>query len=200
MKQVLTFFVVAGFILIGTSKPAFAQGESKPAPATPPAFNVRAEFLDDLKDFEDKLVSLADAFPQEKYTWRPGEGVRSVSEMFLHVAGGNFGFPTSWGAPPPTGIERKGFEKSTTDKAKVIELLKQSFDYMRQSATKLSDADLARAVKMFGQETTVSGVLFFAATHQHEHLGQAIAYARMNGVVPPWTAARQAKQQAQPKK
>jgi uncharacterized damage-inducible protein DinB len=116
------------------------------------------------------------------------------------LAGGNFGFPSYWNAQPPTGIERKGFEKSTTDKTKVIELLKQSYGYMRQSAESLSDADLAKAVKMFGKETTVSGVLFFAATHQHEHLGQAIAYARMNGVVPPWTAARQAKQQAQPKK
>ena len=200
MKQALAFLTVVGLILGGTSKPAFAQAGSKPAQAAPPAFNVRAEFLDDLKEVEDKVVSLAEAFPQEKYTWRPAEGVRSVSEVFLHLAGGNFGFPTLWGAQPPAGIERKGFEKSTTDKGKVIELLKQSYDYMRQSAASLSDADLARGVKMFGQETTASGALFFVATHQHEHLGQAIAYARMNGVVPPWTAARQAKQQTPPKK
>lgn len=201
MKPTLAFFlVVLGLALGGTSKPTFAQAGSKPAQAAPPTFKIRAEFLDDLKDVEDKAVSLAEAFPQEKYTWRPAEGVRSVSEVFLHLAGGNFGFPTFWGAQPPAGIERKGLEKSTTDKTRVIELLKQSYDYMRQAATNLSDADLAKAVKMFGQETTASGVLFFVATHQHEHLGQAIAYARMNGVVPPWTAARQAKQQAQPKK
>ena len=198
MKQTLAFFAVAGLILSGSSRLAFAQAGSKPSQA--PAFNARTEFLNDLKDVEDKVVSLAEAFPQEKYTWRPAEGVRSVSEVFLHLAGGNFGFPSYWNAQPPAGIERKGFEKSTTDKTKVIELLKQSYGYMRQSAESLSDADLAKAVKMFGQETTVSGVLFFAATHQHEHLGQAIAYARMNGVVPPWTAARQAIQQAQPKK
>jgi uncharacterized damage-inducible protein DinB len=202
MKPAAVLFIVLGLILGlgGTLEPAFAQAESKPAPGAAPAFNIRAEFLDDLKDLEDKVVSLAEAFPQEKYTWRPAEGVRSVSEVFLHFAGGNFGFPTYWGAQPPAGIERKGFEKSTTDKRKVIELVKQSYDYMRKAAENLSDADLARSVKMFGEETTVSGVLFTVATHQHEHLGQAIAYARMNGVVPPWTAARQAKQQAQPKK
>jgi uncharacterized damage-inducible protein DinB len=200
MKQALAFLIVVGLILCGTSKPGFTQTPSKPPQAAPPVFNVRAEFLDDLKEVEDKVVSLAEAFPQEKYTWRPAEGVRSTSEVFLHLAGGNFGFPTFWGIQPPAGIERKGFEKSTTDKTKVVELLKQSYDHMRQSVATLSDADLAKAVKMFGQETTVSGALFFVATHQHEHLGQAIAYARMNGVVPPWTAARQAKQQAQPKK
>jgi uncharacterized damage-inducible protein DinB len=200
MKPAASFFAVLGLILCGTVKPVFAQTGSKPAPGAASAFNIRAQFLDDLKDTEDKVVSLAEAFPQEKYTWRPAAGVRSVGEVFLHLAGGNFGFPTYWGAQPPAGIERKGFEKSTTDKAKVIELVRQSYDYMRKAAQNLSDADLAKAVKMFGEETTVSGVLFTIATHQHEHLGQVIAYARMNGVVPPWTAARQAKQQAPPKK
>ncbi len=200
MRRTTTLFLVLGLMVGGSARRAFGQTEGKAAQAAPSAFNVRAEFLDDLKDVEDKVVSLAEAFPQEKYTWRPAEGVRSVSEVFLHLASGNFGFPTFWGAQPPAGIERKGFEKSTTDKTKVIELLKQSYDYMRQAAGKVSDADLTRAVKMFGQETTVSGVLFTVATHQHEHLGQAIAYARMSGVVPPWTAARQAKQQAPPKK
>lgn len=200
MRRTTTLFLVLGLMVGGSARRAFGQPEGKAAQAAPRAFNVRAEFLDDLKDVEDKVVSLAEAFPQEKYTWRPAEGVRSVSEVFLHLASGNFGFPTFWGAQPPAGIERKGFEKSTTDKTKVIDLLKQSYDYMRQAAGKVSDADLTRAVKMFGQETTVSGVLFTVATHQHEHLGQAIAYARMSGVVPPWTAARQAKQQAPPKK
>ncbi len=196
MKPTLAFLVVLGLVLGEASKPAFAQAGSKPTEAAPQTFNMRAEFLNDLKDVEDKAVSLAEAFPQEKYTWRPAEGVRSVSEVFLHLAAGNLGFPTFWGAQPLAGIERKGLEKSTTDKTKVIELLKRSYEYMRQAAANLSDADLAKAVKMFGQETTASGVLFFVATHQHEHLGQAIAYARMNGIVPPWTAARQ----AQPKK
>lgn len=161
--------------------------------------NVRAEFLEDLKDVEDKMVSLAEAFPQDKFTWRPGTGVRSVSEVFLHMAGGNFGFPSAWGATPPAGIQRQGFETSTTEKAQVIALMKQSYAYMRQSVENLSDADLAKSIKMFGQQRKVGSVLFITATHQHEHVGQLIAYARMTGVVPPWTAERLAKQPPPPK-
>jgi uncharacterized damage-inducible protein DinB len=156
--------------------------------------------LNDLKDVQDKVVSLAEAFPQEKYAWRPGTDVRSVSEVFLHLASGNFGFPMSWGVQPPAGIERKGFEKSTTDRAKVVALLNQSYAHIREAVLKMPDADLDKQVKLFGQQMTEGQVLFLVATHQHEHLGQAIAYARMNGVVPPWTAARQAKQTAAPKK
>ena len=87
--------------------------------------------------------------PQEKYSWRPGEGVRSVSEVFVHIAGANFLFPTFIG---------------------------------------VSDADLDKPTKLFGRSTTTREVLLVMATHMHEHLGQSIAYARVNGVVPPWSA------------
>jgi uncharacterized damage-inducible protein DinB len=205
MKRILGWIAVFGILLgAGTlSSFAGANGQaSTPAQAAAPAAaksDNRQAFLDDLKDMEEKMVGLAEAFPQDKYTWRPGEGVRSVSEVFLHLASGYFGFPTLWGVPPPAGFEFKGFDKSTTDKAKIIQQLKQSYAHMREAVEKIPDADLDKPVNFFGTKTTVNGVLFLIAAHLHEHLGQAIAYARINGVVPPWTAAREAKQAA-PKK
>lgn len=199
MKRFLGLILFVGLVSLGGAVRAFAQSESKPDEKAAPAKNNRVFFLDDLKDLQEKVVSLAEAFPADKYTWRPGEGVRSVSEVFLHIAGGNYGFPTVWGVAPPAGIERKGFDKSTTDKAKVVEQLKQSFGHMRQAVEKIPDAEMDKSVRFFGEPSTLSGALFDIAAHTHEHLGQAIAYARMNGVVPPWTAAHQAAQQPKPK-
>jgi uncharacterized damage-inducible protein DinB len=198
MKRVLVSAVILGWLCIGGAARALAQAGSKSA--APVAKDIRAQFLSDLKEVEDKMVGLAQAMPQEKYTWRPEEGVRSVSEVYLHLAGGNFGYPSFWGVKPPEGIQVRGFDKLTTDKAKVIELMKQSYEHMRKAVEGISDADLDKSIKFFGQTATLREVLFDIATHSHEHLGQSIAYARMNGIVPPWTAARQAKQAAAQKK
>jgi uncharacterized damage-inducible protein DinB len=156
-----------------------------PAPSAPSPF--RAEFLAQLEDAEKKLVALAEAIPQERYSWRPGEGVRSTSEVLLHIAGGNYFLPTFIGLQPPLSWTAE-MEKET-DKAKVIAALKESLAYLRQVANELPEAELDRAVKFFGRDSTVLGVLFLAANHLHEHLGQLIAYARVNGVAPPWSLA-----------
>lgn len=156
-------------------------------------FDYKASVLSDIKDTEKKFVGLAQAIPADKYTWRPGDGVRSVSEVFLHIAGANFGMPGFLGAAPAEGFNRQGFEKSTTDKDKVIEQLNKSFAYLESAVEKEPNADLTKETKIFGgHEATHGEVLFMIITDLHEHLGQMIAYARMNGVVPPWTAARQA--------
>jgi len=139
-------------------------------------------------DAGSKLVQLAEAIPAEKYTWRPGEGVRSVSEAFLHVAAGNFNIPNRIGTPRPEGLDIRGLEKSTTDKAKVIELLKQSVEHVKKAYTNVSDADLEKTAQWFGgRQATYREIMFFIDMHAHEHLGQMIAYARMNGVAPPWS-------------
>ncbi len=119
--------------------------------------------------------------------------VRSVSEIYMHIAGGNFSFPRAVGMPPPADVDFRGLDK-ITDKARVVEILKQSVEYVRQAVLKTPDADLDKPVKLFGADTTVRNVFYIIGTHQHEHFGLAIAYARANGVVPPWTAARQAQQ------
>ncbi len=153
------------------------------APAKTPGF--RDLFLQQLKDVEGKIVSLAEAMPQEKYTWKPADGVRSVAEVFTHIAGANYFLPTFMGVKPPTGLNPA--MAKLTDKAKVIDALKASFEHVRQAALNLPDSDLDKPAKMFGQATTYQGVLFLMANHMHEHLGQSIAYARSNGVTPPWS-------------
>ncbi|TAK53299.1 MAG: DinB family protein [Bacteroidetes bacterium] len=153
----------------------------------------RGDFLAQMKDVEEKIIGLAEAMPQEKYTWRPMEGVRSVSEVFMHIAGGNYLFPKFIGVKAPEGLSQD-MEKTVTDKAKVKEVLKLSFEHIRKAVMEMKDNDLENPVKMFGKETTFRDAIFTAATHMHEHLGQAIAYARMNAIVPPWTAAEQAEQ------
>jgi uncharacterized damage-inducible protein DinB len=164
------------------------------APSPDKAFDFRSEAVAELKAAQDELVSLAQAMPQEKYTWRPMEGVRSVSEVYLHVAAANFGLTAVAGAPPYPGFKFQGFEKSTTDKTKIIDLLNQSFDYAEKSIANMSEADMSKP-RNFQGFNTVGAVVFHIVAHAHEHLGQSIAYARMNHIVPPWTAAAQAKMQ-----
>ncbi|HSP35845.1 MAG TPA: DinB family protein [Thermoanaerobaculia bacterium] len=144
----------------------------------------RGDLLSDLDEVQDKIERLAGAMPQEKYNWRPAPGVRSVSEVFMHVAGGNYVLGTFIG-PPPTDVPKD--LESITDKAAVRAELKRSFTYLRHLITTTSDSDLDRVVKVFGTPQTERAVLITMLTHLHEHLGQSIAYARMNGVVPPWS-------------
>ncbi|MGC2332691.1 MAG: DinB family protein [Candidatus Acidiferrales bacterium] len=191
-KKLCVSVVVLGLLLTVRSVRAFGQDRSGAAKA----FDFRSEAIVELKAAQDELVSLAQAMPQEKYTWRPEEGVRSVSEVYLHVAAGNFGLTAVAGAPPYPGFKFQGFEKSTTDKTKIIDLLNQSFDYAEKSIANMSDADMSKP-RNFQGFNTVGAVVFHIVAHAHEHLGQSIAYARMNGVVPPWTAAAQAKMQQQ---
>ena len=185
-RSALSALVLACLLGTGAAGQFALAGES---PSPPEATGFRAEFLNQLDGVEKKLLDLAQATPEEKYTWRPGEGVRSVSEAYMHVAGANFFLTRMIGVEPPADVGRD-LEK-ITDKAKVLELLKQSLEHVRQAALKTPDAEMDKPVKMFGRETTVRDVFLLLALHQHEHLGQAIAYARMNGIVPPWSAARQ---------
>lgn len=194
MKRSLTNALVLALLLAGATA-ACAQSAAPQAPAAPTS-GFRADFLADWNDMAEKAVSLAQAMPAGKYNWRP-EGARSVSEIYLHIASGNYGLLRGMGIQPPAGMDPRTLEKSTTDKAKVVEILKQSFDHVRQAVLNTSDADLDKPARLFGQETTVRNVLYLLGTHQHEHFGLTIAYARSNGVVPPWTAARQAQQQQQ---
>jgi uncharacterized damage-inducible protein DinB len=141
------------------------------------------------------------AVPAEKYPWRPGEGVRSFSEVFLHVAAANYNLPKLIGTPPPDGFRVQGYDKSITDKAKVIEAMKDSFTHLRQAVINMPDADLEKQLDWFGGKNTERGILLFVMRHMAEHLGQSIAYARVNGIVPPWAEEmqQQMKPQAKPK-
>jgi uncharacterized damage-inducible protein DinB len=164
------------------------QPAGTPAAAGAPTSGYRAEFLKELGDLESKYVQLAEQMPAEKYTWRPGEGVRSVAEVFMHMSQANYGLARRLGAQPPAGFTPQGFEKSTTDKAKIVDHLKQSFAHLRNAAISANDADADKTMPWFGGQTiTQRGFLTFLIRHAGEHLGQSIAYARVNGVKPPWS-------------
>jgi uncharacterized damage-inducible protein DinB len=166
---------------------------------TPGVSGYRAEVLAEVRVQEDKFWRLADAIPADKYSWRPGPDVRSISELFLHVATANYNLPKLIGTPPPPGVDIPKLEKSTSDKAKVISILKDSFTHERDAIMKMRDADLEKSLDWFGGKNTERGLLLFMTRHTAEHLGQSIAYARFIGITPPWTEDQQ-RQQAQPSK
>ena len=148
---------------------------------------MQAALVGNFGEVSKKLLDLAEAFPADKYSWRPAEGIRSVSEVFMHVAGANFFLSGPFGQEMPADFE-KGMEKKVTEKADVIAWLKRSIDYAHKT---FASADLAQGgdqVEFFGQEMSKDSILLILLGHNHEHLGQAIAYARSTGVVPPWSA------------
>ncbi|MGB9466111.1 MAG: DinB family protein [Candidatus Acidiferrum sp.] len=197
MRGISLCFLGVTVFAIGMGSTCRAQdkpAENAATAAAAPTSGARAEFIDRLDFYEQRFTSLAQAVPAEKYTWRPGEGVRSIGEVFLHVAAANFNLPRLIGVPPPAGLDVPGLEKSTTDKAKIIQTLKDSFAHYRQGVLSLSEADVEKTVKLFGKDRTYRYVFLFCTGHLGEHLGQSIAYARSNGVVPPWTEEQQQQQ------
>lgn len=160
---------------------------------TPGVAGYRSEILAEVMIQEDKFTRLAEAVPAEKYTWRSSPDVRSFAEVFLHVSVANYNLYKLVGTPPPAGLDVKTFEKSTTDKAKVIATLKDSFAHAKKAITAMPDADLDKSMDWFGGKNTERGILLFIVRHAAEHLGQSIAYARFIGIVPPWTEDLQKK-------
>jgi uncharacterized damage-inducible protein DinB len=161
---------------------AFARAQNAPRSAPLPT-GFRAEFLANLDEVQEKILDLAESTPAEKYPWRPANDVRSISEVYMHIAGANYFLATFLGVPAPKF--NGDLEKTVTRKADVLIELRKSFDHLRNAAAKTDD--LEKQVKMFGNTTTHRGVLVTVLSHLHEHLGQSIAYARMNGVTPPWS-------------
>jgi uncharacterized damage-inducible protein DinB len=161
---------------------------------TPGVTGFRSEIMAEVMVQKDKFTRLAEAIPADKYNWRPAADVRSFAEVFLHVSAANFNLYKMVGTPPPSGIDVKNLEKSTTEKAKVVATLKDSFAHAKQAIKVMPDAELEKSMDWFGGKNTERGVLLFIVRHAAEHLGQSIAYARMDGVVPPWTEDAQRKQ------
>ncbi|MGH7717809.1 MAG: DinB family protein, partial [Gemmatimonadaceae bacterium] len=161
-------------------------GAQTPAAAATP---LQGELVRDINVLERKYVGLAEAVPADKLTWRPAEGVRSIAEVLNHVAGatyflarvGSMHVPAN--APPNEAL---GQMEKVTDRARIVEALKRSFADARTIVTSTPAADLDKPIKMFGQDHTVRSAMLMMVTHMHEHLGQAIAYARANNVKPPW--------------
>ncbi len=131
-------------------------------------------------------MDLAEATPADKFSWKPTDEVRSISEVYVHVAGGNFFFASQLGVDMPEDFSREA-EKTVTAKDDVIALLKKSIDHIHQAVHAVADADLGEEVEVFGSQRPKRDVFMIISGHAHEHLGQSIAYARSAGVVPPWS-------------
>ena len=136
-----------------------------------------------------QLVALAEAIPPEKFAWRPAPGVRSTSEVYMHIALANFELLSVTGPKMPAEIKSDDMEKTVTAKAEVIDWLKRSLDAVKVAHVGLKPDDLQRKVKINGRDATVDGMYLRIIVHANEHMGQLVAYARMNGIVPPWSKA-----------
>jgi uncharacterized damage-inducible protein DinB len=171
-------------VLLLLTLPSFALAakDQTPRAAAKPA-GFQAQFVADLDDLESKIVSLANATPADKFAWRFSKDVRSISEVYMHIAGANYFLSTFLGVEAPR--TEGDIEKTVTKKAEVIAELRKSFVHLRNAAN--GATDLETSVMMFGKQTNYQGVLVTMLNHLHEHLGQAIAYARFNSIVPPWS-------------
>jgi uncharacterized damage-inducible protein DinB len=134
-----------------------------------------------------QLIALAQATPEEKFAWRPAPGVRSTSEVYMHIVTANFYLLSTTGPKLPADL-KEGMEKTVTSKAEVIDWLKRSLDAVKQAHLAETPKDLQRKVHIADRDATVDGIYLRIIIHANEHMGQLVAYARMTGVVPPWSS------------
>jgi len=152
-----------------------------------------ADILMTFDDVEKKVIALAKAVPEDKYAWRPAQGVRSFGEVFVHIASGNqflARLATSKLSKDELNAviqKQMEFEKQPAAKEQIVQMLTESFAAVRKMLNAERPATLAREADFFGTATTRRGIYVLLDEHIGEHLGQAIAYARMNGIVPPWS-------------
>ena len=133
-----------------------------------------------------QLVALAEATPPEKFAWRPAPGVRSTSEVYMHIVMANFYLLSVTGPQMPADL-KEGMDKTVIVKADVIAWLKRSLEAVKQAHLAEKPGDLQREVHIYDRDATVDGMYLRIIVHANEHMGQLIAYARMTGVVPPWS-------------
>ena len=138
------------------------------------------------KHVTSQLIALAEATPEDKFAWRPAKGVRSTSEVYMHIALANFYLLSVTGPKMPDDL-KEDTEKTVTAKAEVIKWLKRSLEAVRAAHASVKPADLQRKVHIQDRDATVDGMYLRIIVHANEHMGQLIAYARMTGVVPPWS-------------
>lgn len=183
MRVTVRLFTTLAALLI-MAAPAAAQARQ----------GVMGELIKDITDVETKVIGLAKALPEAAWAWKPSAPARSTGEVFMHIAADNYFLPVLAGiaAPAETGITKEyktaaAFEKKSMGRDAVIAEVQKSFAFLKKSMADTPDAKLDEAVDMFGRKNTTRGVWIMTATHLHEHLGQLIAYARANNIVPPWS-------------
>ena len=174
MKTSLFVFVL---ILLFTAPGAITSKPLGDEPVFVQEFNGQMDFV------KGRLLQLAEAMPDAKYSWAPAEGVRTVGEVYTHAAEANYYLIAMMNGVKPDMDQ----EKSPTDKKTALSILEKSFDAVKDAASKLTEVDLNKEVEAFGMKFSLRNFMITILNHNHEHLGQSIAYARMNGVTPPWS-------------
>lgn len=190
--------LIPTLIIFSLATKSFAQ----PADSTPPSYDMKAQALLDLERVQKKFVDLANAVPADKFTWKPSGETRSFAELLLHVAGERYQILKMMGAMPPADFDGKTFEKATTDKAKIIGELDKTWGFAKQTINGMTNAKFAKLLPKLGPQANAGDVVYILVADAHEHLGQAITYARVNGIIPPWTVEarkRAAEKKTQPK-
>ena len=178
MTTMQRFLVAGAILLLALPAAAVAQG-------TPEGF--RGEFLRQFNASMGKFEALAREMPDSAYAWSPGPEAMSVARVYGHVARYNYYYPAeSLGFPAPENADLAAME-SITSKAELVALLERSGEHVRAAVAEGTDAEWAATTRLYGREVPRWTVLLQLITHMNEHLGQSIAYARMNGVVPPWS-------------
>ena len=193
MKTALLLCLV--LIGIDGTRPAIAQNASGDTNGdkTSPSYDMKAQSLLDLERVNKRFLDLLNVVPNDKLTWRPSPDARSYAELFLHVAGERYGILSLMGAERPADFNGKTFEKSTTDKAQIAAELNRTWEFTQKTINGMSNADFAKLLPKLGPQANEGDVIYILVADAHEHLGQAIAYARTNNIVPPWTVEAQKK-------
>ena len=175
--------VIASTLLLTTSTASAQDVMTKESAAV-----VKAAFLADLEVMRGKFIGLAQAFPADKYTWRPMDGVRSVSEVLMLIASEGYGFaPTGLGGKAGLTREEMAPLSKVTDKAQVIDHLTKGFAHAKKEIESIDPATLTGKRRVMGQDRALPDIVMAIGGDMHEHLGQLIAYARTNHIVPPWS-------------
>ncbi|MCC7243722.1 MAG: DinB family protein [Acidobacteria bacterium] len=167
-----------------------AQARAQDVMSKESVAELKTAFLADIETMRGKFVGLAEAFPQDKYAWRPMEGVRSVSEVLMLAAMEGYSFiPGSFGGKPADlgSKEEAAKLRTITDKAQIIEHLNKGFAYAKAELEAIDPGTLTGKRPVMGQPRSAAQVALLVGGDLHEHLGQMIAYARMNKIVPPWS-------------
>jgi len=189
MNRMIPLLVV---VLLSLSLPVLGAPHPEDAvDHTAPSYDMKAQALLDLERVQKKFVDLANAVPADKLTWRPAPDSRSFAEVFLHVAGERYGILNLMGVETPAGVDQKHLEKSTSDRARIVEELNRSWEFTQKTIKGMTNAEFAKLLPKLGPQANAGDVVYILVADAHEHLGQSIAYARENGVTPPWTIAAQ---------
>jgi len=199
MNRVFAALLVclAGLSVAGIEASAQNAESAAAADHTAPSYDLKAQSLLDLEGVQKKFVDLVNAIPADKLSWRPAADARSFAEVFLHVAAERYGILGLMGIDRPAGFDGKALEKSTTDRAQIVAELNKSWEFAQKAIKGMSNADFAKLLPKLGPQANAGDVVYILVADAHEHLGQSIAYARVNGIVPPWTV--EAKKKAEKK-